>query len=144
METTRYYIDVNVFVYWLGEHPLFGKTAHEWIQKISKTSLSSSIEYVTSSLTVYEVLCVLAGLAGKNLKNRPFIEQITGALTQLKGLTIEPLKPNDLIVATELLSSNKLDYKDALHLAVAKRIGAQKIITNDKDFDEIADIQRIF
>jgi predicted nucleic acid-binding protein len=140
METTRYYVDVNVFVYWLGEHPVFGKTAYGWIQKIAE---DSSIEYVTSSLTVYEVLCVLSGLAGKNLKNRSFVEQITGALTQLRGLTIEPLKPEDLITAVELLNNNKLDYEDALHLAVAIRTGAQKIITNDKDFDT-TDIPRTF
>jgi predicted nucleic acid-binding protein len=140
METTRYYVDVNVFVYWLGEHPVFGKTAYGWIQKIAE---DSSIEYVTSSLTVYEVLCVLSGLAGKNLRNRSFVEQITGALTQLRGLTIEPLKPEDLITAVELLNNNKLDYEDALHLAVAIRTGAQKIITNDKDFDT-TDIPRTF
>lgn len=132
METTRYYVDVNVFIYWLGEHPTFGKTAHSWIQKIAE---NSSVEYVTSILTVYEVLCVLAGLASKNLKNRSFVEQITGAITQLRGLTIEPLKPDDLIAATELLNRNKLDYENALHLAVAIRVGAQKIITNDKNFD---------
>lgn len=140
METKRYYVDVNVFVYWLGDHPLFGKIAHSWIQKIEQ---ASSKEYVTSSLTIYEVLCVLAGLAGKNLKNRTFVEQITNALTQLKGLTIEPLKSEDLMVATELLYSNRLDYEDALHLAVAIRTGACEIITNDKDFDT-TNLQRTF
>ena len=29
----------------------------------------------------------------------------------------------------------KLDYEDSLHLAVALRVGAQEIISNDKDFD---------
>ena len=142
METTpRYYVDVNVFVYWLGEHPVFGKIAHSWIQKIAEASCR---EYVTSSLTIYEVLCVLAGLAGKNLKNRSFVEQITNAITQLKGLTIEPLKLEDMVVAAELLNSSRLDYEDALHLAVAIRTGTQEIISNDKDFNTTDNMQRIF
>ena len=29
----------------------------------------------------------------------------------------------------------KLDYEDSLHLAVAQRVGAQEIVSNDKDFD---------
>ncbi|MCL2476480.1 PIN domain-containing protein [Candidatus Bathycorpusculum sp.] len=140
METTRYYVDVNIFVYWLSNHPVYGETAYSWIQKIIA---SSPREYVTSSLTIYEALYVLAGLAGKNLKNRPFVAQITTALTQLKGLTIEPLKPEDLTTATELMDSNKLDYEDALHLAVAIRTGAKEIITDDKDFN-ITSIKKVF
>ena len=140
METTHYYVDVNLFVYWLGKHPIFGETAHNWIQKIAN---SSPREYVTSSLTIYEALYTLAGLAGTNLKDKPFVQQITNALTQIKGLTIEPLKHEDLTTAAELMNNNKLDYEDALHLAVAVRAGAKEIITNDKRFN-VTDLKRIF
>jgi predicted nucleic acid-binding protein len=140
METTRYYVDVNVFVYWLGKHPVFGETAHNWIQKITN---SSTKEYVTSSLTIYEALYILAGLANTNLKNKPFVQQITASLTQIKGLTIESLKPEDLTSAAELMKDNKIDYEDALHLAVAIRTGAKEIITNDKRFIA-ANIKRAF
>ena len=53
----------------------------------------------------------------------------------MKGLTIEPLKPEDFTGATDLMSNYKIDYEDALHLAVATRIGAQEIVSNDKDFN---------
>lgn len=140
MEATRYYVDVNVFVYWLGKHPIFGETAYNWIQKITN---SSPREYVTSSLTIYESLYILAGLAGKNLKDKSFVQQITNSLTQIKGLTIEPLKPEDLTNAAELMNENKLDYEDALHLAVAIRAGVKEIITNDKGFN-VMSIKRNF
>ncbi len=130
METTRY-IDVNIFVYWLGKHPTFGQTAYQWIQKIEN---SASKEYVTSSLTIYETLVIMAGLAKRNLKDRAFVEEVTNSLTRMKGLTIEPLKLEDLTSATDIMSDCKLDYEDALHLAVATRVGAQEIISNDKDF----------
>ena len=28
------YLDVNIFVYWLGKHPKFGETAYKWIKKL--------------------------------------------------------------------------------------------------------------
>jgi len=130
VETTRY-IDVNILVYWLGKHPKFGETAHNWVQKIEN---STPKEYVTSSLTIYEVVVIMAGLVGKNLKDKVFVEEVTRSITHMKGLTIEPLKAEDFTNATELMGTNKIDYEDALHLAVATRIGAQEIITNDKDF----------
>ncbi len=50
----------------------------------------------------------------------------------MKSLTIEPLKSEDLIGATDLMNSNKIDCEDSLHLAVAARVGAKEIVTNDK------------
>ncbi len=140
METTRYYVDVNIFVYWLSKHPLFGDTAYGWIQKITN---ASPREYVTSSLAIYQAVYVLAGLAGTNLRNKLFVQQITTYLTQIKNLTIESLKPEDLTNAAELMNANKLDYEDALHLAVAKRTGVMEIITNDRRFNA-ANIKRTF
>lgn len=76
----------------------------------------------------------MAGLAGKNLKDTAFVEEATNSLTHIKGLTIEPLKPEYLTNAADLVSAYKIDCEDALHLATATRIKAQQIITNDKDF----------
>jgi uncharacterized protein len=140
VETAQHYVDVNIFVYWLGKHPVFGETAYSWIEKIEN---SPRREYVTSSLTVYETLVVLAGLLGKTLKDKTFVQAVTSSLTQIKGLTIEPLKPEDLSNAAELMNNSKIDYEDALHLAVATRIGATEIITNDRRFNA-ANIKRIF
>jgi uncharacterized protein len=138
METTRY-IDVNIFVYWLGKHPKFGETAYKWIQKIEN---STRKEYFTSSLTIYETVVIMAGLTGKNLKDTDFVEEITNSFTHMKGLAIEPLKAEDFTAATDLMGTYKIDYEDALHLVVATRLGAQEIITNDKDFNTTS-IKRI-
>lgn len=130
METKRY-VDVNIFVYWLGKHPKFGETAYKWIQRIEN---SASKEYVTSSLTIYEVMVIMAGLSGRNLNDKEFVEEVANSLTRIKGLTIEPHKQEDLTSAIDLMSDYKIDYEDALHLAVAARVGAHEIISNNKDF----------
>src|SRR3990170_7636656 len=125
------YIDINVFVYWLGNHPEFGETAYEWIKKIENSPRG---EYVTSSLTLYEILIIIAGLTGKNLRDKKFVEEVVNSITCIKGLTIEPLKQEDFHKALDLMKEYTLDYEDSIHLAVATRTHAQEIVSNDKDF----------
>ena len=126
------YVDINIFVYWLGNHPKFGETAYKWVKKIEASPRG---EYVTSSLTLYEALVIIAGLTGKNLKDKIFTEKVVKSITSIKSLVIEPLKPEDFTQAVNLMNDCKLDYEDSIHLAVAIRTGAQEIVTNDKDFD---------
>ncbi|MGD0203480.1 MAG: type II toxin-antitoxin system VapC family toxin [Candidatus Bathyarchaeia archaeon] len=134
------YIDVNVFVYWLGSHPKFGETACKWIKNIESAPPG---EYITSSLSLYETLVIVAGLTGKKLKDQVFTEQVIKAITGIKGLIIEPLNPEDFVRAVDIMNDYKLDYEDSIQLAVAIRTGAQEIISNDKDF-KTAPIKRIF
>lgn len=126
------YVDVNIFVYWLGNHPQFGETAHEWIKKIENSQRG---KYVTSSLTLYETLIIIAGLTGKSLGDKVFTEAVVNSMAQIISLTIEPLKAEDFSKALDLMKECSLDYEDSIHLAVALRTGAQEIISNDKDFD---------
>src|SRR3990170_1774662 len=126
------YIDINIFVYWLGNHPKFGETAYNLIKKIENSPRG---EYITSSLTLYETLVIIAGLAGKSLKDKAFVEEVVTSITHIKGLRIEPLKPEDFTKAADLMNEYKLDYEDSIHLAVATRTGVREIVSNDKDFD---------
>ena len=125
-------VDVNVFIYWLGSHPLYGEKSHRWIRKIEE---ASSREYVTSSLTVYETLIILAGLTGKNLRDKEFVREIIKAFERLEGLAIEPLKREDIVPATELMEKYQLNYEDALHLATVFKARAITVISNDKDWE---------
>lgn len=127
------YVDVNIFVYWLGNHPLFGETAYKWIKKIENAPRG---EYATSSLTLYETLIIIAGLTGKSLRDKRLVEEVIDSMTHLKGLLIRPLKPEDLIQAVELMREYDIDYENSIHLAAALRKGAKEIVSNDKDFDK--------
>ena len=138
VDPTRY-IDVSIFVYWLGNHPNYAQTSKTWIQKVEEAPRG---KYFTSSLTLYETTVILAGLAGRNLKDKTFITQVITPITAIKSLTIEPLKSEDFKKAAEIMDRRQLDYEDSLHLAVAERVGATEIISNDRDFDK-SEIRRI-
>ena len=132
MVEAEVYVDINVFVYWLGNHPSFGEPALKWIRMIENSARG---KYVTSSLTIYETLVIIAGLTGRSLKDRIMVEKVVDSITSLKGLVIEPLKLEDLIQAYELMKEYDLDYEDSLHLTTALRTKVNEVISNDKDFD---------
>ncbi|MEM2972433.1 MAG: type II toxin-antitoxin system VapC family toxin [Candidatus Bathyarchaeia archaeon] len=127
------YVDINVFIYWLGNHPVFGKTAYKWIKKIEEAPHG---KYVTSTLTLYQTLVIIAGLTCRNLKDKTLVEEVVNSIVGLHGLTITPLTTNDLSEAISLTREYDLDYEDALHLAAAIRNKAKEIISNDQDFDK--------
>lgn len=126
------YIDVNVFVYWLGNHPTLGRTSYEWVRKIEGASRG---KYVTSALTLYQIMVIIAGLTEKNLKERELVEEVVNSIEGLPGLRIMPLTMEDLIEAAKLMKEYSLDYEDAIHLASALKSRAKEIISNDVDFD---------
>ena len=132
VDKSRFYVYVNVFVYWLGNHPKYGQVALDWVKKMETSKRG---EYVTSALTLYETLVIIGGLTGKNLKDKDFVQQVINQITIIKGLVIESLRSEDFRKAADLMNEFKLDYEYSLHLAVAIINGAQEIISNDKDFD---------
>jgi len=140
MVEVKTYVDINVFVYWLGKHPSLGETAYQWIKKIENAPRG---KYVTSSLSVYETLVTIAGLTGSSLRDRYLVERVQESIVNLRGLVIKPLTTEDLTQASELMKRFDLDYEDALHLSTALKSGAKEIVSNDKDFDK-TELRRIF
>ena len=139
VEGERKYVDVNVFVYWLTGEKKYLNRAKKWIEEIELRRG----KFYTSVLTIYEVMVIIAGLTGRNLKDNELIETILKALTSLPGLNFVNLEEKDFEKAIELMDKHHLDLEDALHLASALKVGAKTIITNDEDFER-ADIKRVF
>jgi predicted nucleic acid-binding protein len=134
------YVDVNIFIYWLGRHPAFGEKAYQWIKNIEA---SRKVKYITSTLTVYETLVIIAGLTGNSLRDKLFVEGVINALVGIQNLVITPFTLEDGIEAVSLMDEYGIDYEDALHLAIALRNKVGRIISNDKDFDKTP-LKRVF
>jgi len=134
------YLDVNVFVYWLGGHPTHGADAHRWIKTVEN---SVGMMYATSTLSLYQILVVMASLTGTTLRDAGFVEKVHAAITGLPGLRMVPLTSSHFSRALDLMQIYGVDYEDALHLAVAMDEGLNKIVSNDRDFDKTP-LNRVF
>jgi len=133
MVDRRTYVDVNIFVYWLGAHPEHGESSLRWIRKMEEAPRDT---YTTSALTLYQLPVIISGLTDRTPKDTDTLASILEPLTSLPGLTIEPFWQEDATDALRLAKKYTLDYEDALHLATAQRAEAKTIISNDKDFDK--------
>ncbi|MEM1553810.1 MAG: type II toxin-antitoxin system VapC family toxin [Thermoproteota archaeon] len=118
----------------------WGKTAYRWIEKIENSPKDS---YLTSILTLYQTMVIMAGLTGNTLKNTDLVKNVIDSITGLQGLKVVPLALRDLIEARILMEKYELDYEDAVYLAVALRNKVKEIISNDQDFDRIP-LKRMF
>ncbi len=129
---SKTYLDVNIFIYWLTNHPEFGEIALSWVEKIN----DNPNEYMTSALTIYETSIIIAGLLGKTLKDTRFITQLNEIFSELNNLKIIPLTSQQLFEAPILMEKYNLDYEDAIHLNAALENDVVRIISNDKDFNK--------
>jgi len=116
------YIDVNVLYYYLSAHPQFGERARSYIATWGGN-------LVTSSLSAW-ILYVLTRL-----------ENITSILDEV-GVALVPLTASIMSGAEKL--EKPRDFEDRIHVATMLELGIDTIVSNDKDFDGLLGIKRIF
>jgi predicted nucleic acid-binding protein len=105
-------------------------TAHPQFGERTKTHIARwSGNLVTSSLSAW-ILYVLTRL-----------ENIASILDEV-GVELVPLTASVLSIAEKLEKPS--DYEDRIHLATMLELGIDTIISNDRDFDGIAGIRRVF
>jgi predicted nucleic acid-binding protein len=121
------YVDVNVFVYWLGDDPVFGEAATSIVERIEKGERAA-----TSSLTPWLTHIALVNARARNYSE----EKLTGKFRELPFLRIKPLTIRDYEAAVIAMRRYRLDLEDSLHFTVAERLQIKEIYTNDKDFEK--------
>ncbi len=118
------YVDVNVFVYWLGDDPEFGGKATKIIE-----SIEAGEESITSALTPWLTHVVLQALTeGYSAK------EMMRRFRQLEFLRVTPLTLQTYLAAVTNAQEQKLDFEDAIHYSAAREHGATEIYSNDQDF----------
>ena len=151
----RVFVDTNVLLYGVTEHPIYGKWANTLLDRINR----GEIEGVVSVMVLNELLhqlvigevCYRQGL-------RPFqvvryIKEHPDVLTDLAayevvedveknyGLRVAGVSVEAFALARVLMREHRLLSNDALHLAVMQIEGIADLVTNDRDFDEVAGIK---
>jgi len=131
------FIDSNVFVYHMAEDPEYGDIASEIIERIE-----GGEEAATSTLVISQVCGYL-----KWRRRDDVIPSFLGFLRSLPNLSKIDTVFIDFVEARELCLKHRLNWRfwdDLVIAAQMNRMGIREIYSNDKDFDKIPGIKRIF
>ncbi len=129
------FIDSNIFIYVVTNHPRFGATATRILKRVEEGE-----EATTSTLTLCEVAWVFEAM-GRQGDIKPTLEKILSYST----LRIEPFDSDDLIVGANLMVTERLDFNDAVNVALMERLGIDEVYTNDeKHLGRLGFIRAIF
>jgi len=129
------FIDANVFIYVLVKSP-------EKDYQISQTILrriENGEETATSLAVIQEVVDWLE-YNNRKKEARSFLTAANSYLTMNKLNTTW----NDFLTALDDMDEHNIDFVDALTLQTMKKNKINEIYSNDKDFDRVKSIERIW
>ena len=131
------FVDSNVFVYHMAGDPHYGEIASKIIERIEEGE-----ETATSTLVISQVCSYL-----KWRKRSDVIPKFLGFLRSLPNLIKLETTFLDFLQARELSIKYGVGWRlwDDLIIAMQmRRLKIDEIYSNDRDFDEIPGIKRIF
>jgi len=129
------FVDANVFLYVLVKSP---KDAYETSKQILQR-IENGEETLTSTAVIQEVVDWLE-YNNRKQEVKDFITAINSYLTMNKITT--PWE--DMLAALDDIEKHDIDFVDALTLQIMKGNNTEEIYSNDKDFDKIEWVKRIW
>jgi len=129
------FIDTNIFIYVATNHPRYGKTSTTILQRIE-----SGEKAATSTLVLCEVAWVLEAM-GRQGDIKETLEKILS----YPSLEVAGFDSDDLIVGSNLMVAHRVDFNDAVNLAIMERLGIDEIYSNDeKHLGRLGFIRTVF
>lgn len=129
------YLDSNVLIY----PALYEGPKAESATSILRQVVSGSAPAATASLTLDEVVWIISQEATRE-------EGVTQGerILKMPNLRILDVRGRDLMSALKHMRTyDHLTPRDAIHLAAMTEHGIRSIVTDDNDFDAVAEIDRI-
>ena len=129
-----YYLDANAFIYpALYKGPKASATTD-----LLKQIVSGDVGGATATLTIGEVVYII----GREEDRQTAIEQGRRIL-ELPNLQILDVKGMDVLQALSAMETHtQLSPRDAIHYGTMRENGIHTIVSDDEDFDEVADVSR--
>ena len=129
------FIDANVPIYAAGrDHPY-----KEPCARILRLVADDPQYFVTDSEVLQEVMHRYLA-SGRWTLGR----QVVRAFAEAMGGRIEPVRGDDVILATELADHHPgVSARDLVHAALMQRLGISRIASADTDFDRLEGINRL-
>lgn len=125
----RIYLDVNIWIYALEQHPVYSQALTELFQQADQKLLT----VVTSELSLAEALV-------KPMRDQDVNRQTTYRqfLSSRSNLRVIPVQRTVLIeAARQCAASNSLKLPDAIHVATAVILKCTTLLTNDHKFKSL-------
>ncbi len=127
------YLNANVFIY----AALYSGKKADHAREILKEMVEGK-GAITSTLTIDEVVWVVWKESNREKAIKEGVR-----LLELPNLKVLSVDVGDTYLALNLMNKyQKLNPRDAIHLAVSLRAGVYRIISDDSDFDEVGEIVR--
>ena len=128
----RIYLDVNIWIYALEQHPTFSQPLTELFQQVDQKALT----VVTSELSLAEALV-------KPVRDQDIARQTTYRqfLSSRPNLRVIPVQRAILIeAARQRATNNSLKLPDAIHAATAVILKCTTLLTNDQTFKSVSSL----
>jgi len=128
------FVDSNVPMYLVGaEHP--NKHA---ARRILERAIAASERLVTDAEVVQEILHRYVAIDRRDAIG-PCVDALLGVTDEVFDVSLE-----DALRAREMVLDHRgLSARDAIHVAVMERHGVTRILSFDRGFDPVAEIERI-
>jgi predicted nucleic acid-binding protein len=131
------FIDTNIFIRHLtGDDPKKARSCFELFQKAQR----NEVDLTTSESVIAEVVFVLSSKQLYNLP-RDQIRALLYPLITLPGLKLPQRKI--YLRALDLYAKHALDFEDTLSLAHMEHRKITDVVSYDRGFDKVHDVQRI-
>ena len=125
-------VDSNIPMYLVGaDHP--HKAA---ARTLLERAITDAEVLVTDAEVLQEILHRYVAI-----DRRDAIETATAALLDIVD-EVFPVERADVERARKIVLTTRLSARDAIHLAIARRRGVDRILTFDRAFDEVGGIER--
>lgn len=128
------YIDSNLFINAIINIEEKGNKARKVVEEIRKGEYKA----YTSTLTLDEVMWIV-----QNEKDRETAYESVKIITEIPNLDFIPANIELIRKAIEIYKTEKLDPREAIHLASMKEKNISIMISSDSGFDKIKGIKRI-
>ena len=128
------FVDSNVFIYVLVKSPKDDYIIAKRIQRIEEGE-----EAVTNTAVIQEIVNWL-----EYNNRRREIEKLLTAINSYITMKKAEISWSDMIAAIDDMNRYGLDFVDALTLQTMKRNNIYEIYTNDRDFDRVKWVRRIW
>ncbi|RJS83870.1 PIN domain-containing protein [Candidatus Bathyarchaeota archaeon] len=129
------FVDSNVFIYVLVKSP---KDDYMIAKRILQR-IEDGEETITNTAVIQEIIDWL-----EYNNRRREVEKLLTAINSYITMKKAEISWSDMIAAIDEMDKYDLDFVDALTLQTMKRNNIKEIYTNDRDFDRVTWIRRVW